>query len=132
RRRHEPAAFEAFEAGRHVRLEKPMATTIESCDRILAAAAAAGTVFLLAENAQYWPAVTRTKDLLDDGAIGELVTARAWCSTALFPLFYHQDSWRHSTAAAGGGGVIDAGPHFLRPPRVWWRGLLEAGAAPPH
>jgi predicted dehydrogenase len=36
---------------------------------------------MLAENAQYWPGVVRAKALLDEGAIGALVTARAWSCT---------------------------------------------------
>ena len=38
---HEPVALEAFDAGLHVLLEKPMAPTLDACDRILAAAARA-------------------------------------------------------------------------------------------
>jgi hypothetical protein len=39
---HEPLALEAFAAGLHVFLEKPMATTLDACARILAAARDAG------------------------------------------------------------------------------------------
>src|SRR5262245_23454727 len=42
---HEPVACEAFAAGLHVLLEKPMATDLDACARILVAAADAGTVF---------------------------------------------------------------------------------------
>ena len=34
---HEPLAIQAFAAGKHVVLEKPMATTLAACDRIFAA-----------------------------------------------------------------------------------------------
>src|SRR5262245_20783218 len=49
---HEALAVEAFQARRHVLLEKPMAMDHDACTRVLAAARAAGTVFMLAENAQ--------------------------------------------------------------------------------
>ena len=52
---HESVAIEALDAGVHVLLEKPIAPTLEAAERILAAARAAGTVFMVAENAQYWP-----------------------------------------------------------------------------
>ena len=74
---HEAVAGEALAAGLHVLLEKPLAPTLEACDRILAAGRAAGTVFMVAENAQYWPEVLTVRDLIADGAIGEVVTARA-------------------------------------------------------
>ena len=60
---HEPIATEALNAGLHVMLEKPLAPTVDACDRILAAANAAGTVFMVAENAQYWPEVLTVRDL---------------------------------------------------------------------
>ncbi|MEO8605960.1 MAG: Gfo/Idh/MocA family oxidoreductase [bacterium] len=116
---HEVLACEAFAARRHVFLEKPMATDVDACARIVAAARAAGTVFMLAENAQYWPGVVRAKELLVSGAIGALVTARAWCCTPFMPEFYASDGWRFSLAAAGGGVAMDAGSHFLRPLRMW-------------
>ena len=61
---HEPVAVEALGAGLHVLLEKPLAPTLDACDRILAAADAAGTVFMVAENAQYWPEVLTVRDLI--------------------------------------------------------------------
>ena len=125
---HEALVLEAFRARRHVLLEKPMATTLDACQRILAAAKAVGTVFMLAENAQYWPGVVRAKQLLDDGAIGKLVTARAWCSMPFMPQFYARDGWRFSLAAAGGGVAVDAGSHFLRPLRMWCGELVDVVA----
>ena len=123
---HEPLAVEAFEAGLHVLLEKPMATSLEACERILAAARAAGTVFMLAENAQYWPGVVRAKELLDQGAIGELVTARSWSCTPPGGRFFEGAvPWRLRAATAGGGVAIDAGSHFLRPLRMWCGELVR-------
>jgi UDP-N-acetyl-2-amino-2-deoxyglucuronate dehydrogenase len=126
---HEPVALEAFAAGLHVFLEKPMATTLDACARILAAARDAGTVFMLAENAQYWPGVVRAKALLDEGAIGALVTARAWSCTPPAGRWYEgEEPWRLSAAAAGGGVAIDAGSHFLRPLRMWCGELVDVVA----
>jgi predicted dehydrogenase len=126
---HEPLALEAFAAGLHVFLEKPMATSLDACASILAAARAARTVFMLAENAQYWPGVVRAKELLDEGAIGALVTARAWSSTPPAGRWYEgEQPWRLSAAAAGGGVAIDTGSHFLRPLRLWCGELVEVVA----
>lgn len=126
---HEQLATAAFAAGKHVLLEKPMAPTLDACDRILAAARDAATVFMVAENAQYWPEVLVARQLLDDGAIGELVTARAWHCFPPFGDFYAGDEpWRFALAAAGGGVAIDAGSHWLRPLRMWCGELTEVVA----
>jgi UDP-N-acetyl-2-amino-2-deoxyglucuronate dehydrogenase len=130
---HEPVASTALAAGLHVLLEKPLAPTIDACDRLLATARTAGTVFMVAENAQYWPEVRTARALIDDGAIGEVVTARA---ATFFPAlgdFYGGDSpWRFDQAAAGGGVVIDTGSHWLRPLRIWLGEVDEVVAALGH
>ena len=70
---HEELATRAFAAGKHVLLEKPMALTLDACARIMEAARRAGTVFMVAENSQYWPDVVRARELLmREGAIGEV------------------------------------------------------------
>ena len=82
---HEAAVLRCFEAGRHVLLEKPMAPTLDACERILAAARQAGTVFMVAENAQYWPEVVRARDAIRAGAapradMHATIQDRAWSS----------------------------------------------------
>jgi UDP-N-acetyl-2-amino-2-deoxyglucuronate dehydrogenase len=127
---HEQLATEALEARVHVLLEKPLAPTLDACARILATARAADVVFMVAENAQYWPEVLTVRDLVRDGTIGEIVTARA---ATFFPAlgdFYGGDRpWRFDRAAAGGGVVIDTGSHWLRPLRVWLGEADETVAA---
>ena len=92
---HEPVATEAFAAGLHVLLEKPMAPTLDACDRILAAAAAAGTVFMVAENAQYWPEIVLARELIEAGRIGDVITARACSFVPPLDEFYGGDEpWR--------------------------------------
>ncbi len=115
---HEAAAVQAFQAGKHVVLEKPMARDLPSCERILAAAERAGTVFMVAEQAQYWPDVIKARELIDAGDIGNVITARA--------CFYDQlnidpagpKPWRFELARAGGGIAIDGGAHWIRPLRM--------------
>jgi UDP-N-acetyl-2-amino-2-deoxyglucuronate dehydrogenase len=130
---HEAVATEALAAGLHVLLEKPLAPTLDACDRILAAADAAGTVFMVAENAQYWPEVLTVRDVIAEGAIGDVVTARAATFFPALGEFYGGDRpWRFDRAAAGGGVVIDTGSHWLRPLRVWLGEADETIAALGH
>jgi predicted dehydrogenase len=117
---HEEVAVAAFAAGKHVLLEKPMATSLDACERILAAARRAGTVFMVAENAQYWPEVLTAKRLLDAGAIGGVLTARASFAIPPIPAYYGgAGAWRLDDRAAGGGIALDTGSHWIRPLRMW-------------
>ncbi len=124
---HEQAALLAFAAGKHVILEKPMATSVESGARILSAARAAKTVFTVAEQSQYWPDALVVRQQISDGAIGDLIAGRAFLwrprnerST--------RSSWRNSTAATGGGMCIDGGAHWIRPLRMWFGEVQEVVA----
>ena len=134
---HESAAVRCFEAGRHVLLEKPMAPTVAECDRILAAAAQAaerhGTLFMVAENAQYWPDVVTARQLVEAGAIGDVVTARAAIFFPPMPDYYGGDRpWRFDHKAAGGGVAMDTGSHWIRPLRMWLGEVDEVVAALGH
>lgn len=115
---HEAAAVASFAAGKHVVLEKPMAPTVASCERILAAARQAGTVFMVAEQAHYWPDVPLVQSLLQQGAIGEIITARGFFGGPA-PAPVAVKPWRYEVALAGGGITMDGGAHWLRPLRVW-------------
>lgn len=117
---HERLVGEAFGAGVHVALEKPMAPESDACDRILALAAQhPDRVFMLTENAQYWPEVLIAKQAIDAGRIGEVVTARAWHHFGPPKEFYPaDDAWRFQLGAAGGGVALDTGSHWMRPLRM--------------
>jgi predicted dehydrogenase len=126
---HETATVSALDGGCDVLLEKPMAPTIASCEHILATASRADGVLMIAENAQFWPEVVLAGQLLVDGAIGEVITARAWhCLPPIGDFLAGDDPWRLSREQAGGGVAVDAGSHWLRPLRMWFGELVEVVA----
>ncbi|MFT5089619.1 MAG: UDP-N-acetyl-2-amino-2-deoxyglucuronate dehydrogenase [Planctomycetota bacterium] len=115
---HEAVAVAAFAAAKHVVLEKPMAPTLDACARIQEAATAAATVFMVAEQSQYWPDALKVQELIRAGAIGEIITARAFFGGAVGG-GWGSKPWRYELAKAGGGIVIDGGAHWIRPLRMW-------------
>lgn len=115
---HEAVAIAAFAAGKHVVLEKPMAPTLAACERIQSAASSAGTVFMVAEQSQYWPDALKVQQLVHAGEIGEIITARAFFGGAVGK-GWGSKPWRYELAKAGGGIVIDGGAHWIRPLRMW-------------
>ena len=117
---HEQAAARCFAAGKHVLLEKPMAHDLDACARIQAAAGDAGTVFMVAENSQYWPEIVRARELIKSGVIGEVITARAAFTYEFDPYWFTEDKpWRYDRRRTGGGITIDGGSHWIRPLRMW-------------
>ncbi len=133
---HEEAALLAFAAGKHVVLEKPMAPTLDACARITAAAENAGTVFMVAEQSQYWPDVRKVQELIQAGAIGEIITARAYFGNAVGEQRGEkprgEKPWRYINAIAGGGICIDGGAHWIRPLRMWLGEIDEVVAVTGH
>lgn len=74
---HEEHAVAALEAGKAVYLEKPMAITIEGCDRILRAAYERKLKLYLGHNMRHMSFVLKMKELIDSGRIGQVKAG--WC-----------------------------------------------------
>jgi predicted dehydrogenase len=118
---HESTTSMCFVAGKHVLLEKPMAPTLEACDRILKAASETDLVFMVAENSQYWPEIVRAKEAIDEGLIGDLITARAAYVASFDPYWFQEGhDWRLNQSRTGGGVTVDGGAHWIRPLRIWF------------
>ena len=69
---HEEMAVDALEAGKAVFLEKPMAITIEGCDRILETAYRSGSKLFVGHNMRYVASIRKMKEIVDSGMIGEI------------------------------------------------------------
>lgn len=74
---HAEPAIAALEAGKHVFLEKPMASTRADCDRILAAAADAPGKFMVGHICRFNPRYAAAKAEIEAGSIGTIVSLYA-------------------------------------------------------
>ncbi len=68
---HEETVVAAAEAGKHIACQKPMTTNLKSALRMGEAVRKAGVKFQLTEIYMHYPPISRAKQLIDDGAIGE-------------------------------------------------------------
>lgn len=71
---HADLTVRAFESGKHVFVEKPMALTMSDCERMCAASEAAGKVLMIGHLLQYHPAFETLLAQLDAGTIGKVRT----------------------------------------------------------
>ncbi|WP_412538949.1 Gfo/Idh/MocA family oxidoreductase [Longispora sp. K20-0274] len=69
---HVGVALEAMAAGRHVLVEKPLATTVADAQRMIEAAADAGVTLMAGHTFEYNPAVWKLRDLVRGGELGEV------------------------------------------------------------
>jgi predicted dehydrogenase len=74
---HEEHALAILNSGRYVYLEKPMTITAQGCDRVLAADHRAGGRVFVGHNLRHHNVFLKMKQLIDDGAIGQVKAG--WC-----------------------------------------------------
>ena len=68
---HEQMVIDAARAGKHIALQKPMTTSLESADRMLDAVRQGGRVFRVTDNYVFYPPIALAGKMIRDGAIGE-------------------------------------------------------------
>lgn len=108
---HEAIAIAAIEAGKHVLCEKPLAHTLESAERICAAAEARGVRLITGFNHRYFPAMRFAHDKIASGELGEVIFAKAYAGHPGGVEFGHD--WVHEGKVTGGGSLVDNGIHIL-------------------
>ncbi len=69
---HRPLAEEAFAAGKHVFVEKPLAGTVADAQAIVAAAKRADRVLMVGHTFVYNPAVTLVRSIIERGELGKI------------------------------------------------------------
>ena len=110
---HAPLTIKALQAGKHVLVEKPIATSLAEADAMIAAAQAAGKTLSVAYLAQVDPAAQALRRLIADGAIGKVVGTRIVYRGDKPETYWHggysgriQTDWRTSKGKSGGGVLI--------------------------
>ncbi len=100
-------AVRAAEAGKHVILDKPIASTVEDAERLVAAVERSGVASLVLLTRRYAP---ETRELLTQlHRTGGWTGADAqWLSGALLDGPYSRSPWRHER-----GALHDLGPHVF-------------------
>ncbi len=101
----------AFERGKHVLCEKPLARTPDECRAIVAAAAVSGKHLATGFNYRFYPAVAAIHKIFAEGGIGELDHIRGYTGHPGGKEFSHP--WVHDVKIVGGGALMDNGIHLL-------------------
>ena len=118
---HAPISVDAFNAGKHVMCEKPMASTSADAEKMVAAWKASGKKFTIGYQNRFRPEVTSLYKSCQDGELGEIYFAKAHAvrrravpTWGVFP----------NKALQGGGPLIDIGTHALDL-TLWMMGNYE-------
>ena len=74
---HHAVVMEAIKNKKHVLVEKPIAFTLNEAEEMIAAAKEAGVILATGHVERFNPAVQKAKELIEDGVIGDIVSAFA-------------------------------------------------------
>lgn len=109
---HADQVMRAARAGKHVFVEKPFTLDVESARAAAEACREAGVVLALGHNRRFLPAMTTMKEIIDSGALGEILHAEGAFS-GNFGLGYLPGMWRATQAESPAGGMTAMGIHII-------------------
>ena len=118
---HADIAVSALDAGKHVLVEKPMATTSADCDRVVAAAKRSTGVLTVGLECRLSPQWGRIKSLIGEGKIGQ--PRHVHVSLFRHPYRPGSGGWRYDRARVG-SWILEEPVHFFDL-ALWY--LAEAG-----
>jgi predicted dehydrogenase len=106
---HAPQSVALLDAGKHVLVEKPMATSVAECDAMIDAAARGGASLMVAHCWRFHPDVQAMRARIATGELGEVVKTRGYGVHA----GWGPSGWFTQKALAGGGALPDMGVHAI-------------------
>jgi predicted dehydrogenase len=116
---HESITVDCCSAGKHVFIEKPMADTVEECDRMIGAAERAGVQLFVAHTQRYFASTIKAKEIVWSGQVGVPVFATdTWYKPFAVET---RPPWMLDRSKGGGMWLMD-GAHMID--RTCW--VLDA------
>jgi predicted dehydrogenase len=108
---HAKVALDALRAGKHVMLDKPMATNARDAAKLVAEAKRRGVLFMVGQNFRFNGETQTAKQVVESGCLGAVYHAKtSWSRRSGIPRI---GSWFTQKRFAGGGCTYDIGVHAL-------------------
>ena len=110
---HFSMAKEALEGGKHVICEKPLATSVEEGEELVALAKRQGLRNCVCHNLRYYPLVQQMRRMREDGDLGEILAAQG---TYFQDWLLYDTDWNWRVDAKAGGPsrcMADIGSHWF-------------------
>ena len=117
---HAPLTIQAAGCGKHIMVEKPMATSVADADRMIEACRAAGVRLSVMYCKRYQPYVQRAKAIVEQGALGNILGVHVNFYVDKPPSYFTSGfsgrvstDWRLSREKSGGGILVFNLVHYL-------------------
>lgn len=108
---HRDDAINAFNAGCHVLVEKPMALNVKECTEMINAGKKAGKTLSVISQRRWYPSCLRIKKAIESGKLGRAAIAQIIILGWRDKDYYDSDPWRGKWETEGGGVLINQAPH---------------------
>jgi len=106
---HAAQAIALLRNGKHVMVEKPMATTVAECGAMIEASRGSGASLMVAHCWRFRDEVVALRDRIAAGELGEVVKTRGYGVHAN----WGPSGWFTQRDLAGGGALVDMGVHAI-------------------
>ena len=110
---HGKVAVPAALAGKHILCEKPLDTTTEKVDEIIAACDKTGVLMMSVFQSRFVKNVGLIKQAIDAGRFGKIVLVSCQCKWFRTQEYYDSASWRGTWALDGGGALMNQSIHTI-------------------
>jgi UDP-N-acetyl-2-amino-2-deoxyglucuronate dehydrogenase len=110
---HRDPTIAALEAGSHVLVEKPLASTLADCDAMIEAAQRSNRYLGVISQRRFYAPSMRIREAIDAGKIGKPVLGTIQMLGWRDEEYYQSDAWRGTWADEGGGVLVNQSPHQL-------------------
>lgn len=111
----------AAQAGKHVLVEKPMATSVADCDAMIDACRAAGVMLQVIQTLRFRGTPKRARQLIEEGRIGKVWMVRGQSLRRKYVV--DTSSW--VSLPENGGAFLDMGVHNFDIMRFWTGAEVE-------
>ncbi|MBN2153876.1 MAG: Gfo/Idh/MocA family oxidoreductase, partial [Candidatus Lokiarchaeota archaeon] len=108
---HKEVAVHCLDAGKHVLVEKPIATTVDDALAMIDAARRNGRKLGVHFQQRFIDAVQEAKRLVDGGSLGKILQASVSVMWHREADYYKKSSWRGTWSLEGGGSLINQAIH---------------------
>ncbi|MBR5869567.1 MAG: Gfo/Idh/MocA family oxidoreductase [Clostridia bacterium] len=109
---HAPLAEVIMEHGKYAIVEKPMALTVEECQRIIEIEKKTGKFCAPISQLRFSPVYRQVKETIENGEFGQMIMGLLSMKYYRAPSYY-AGSWRGTKAMDGGGALMNQGIHGI-------------------
>ena len=110
---HPIVAIECMKRGKNVLTEKPMSIKLEDSRKMIDTAKENNVVLGCIFQNRYNAGTVKTKELLDNGTLGEIKSAKCFVTWDRSDKYYGSSDWKGTWDKEGGGVIIDQAIHTL-------------------